>query len=149
MRKYLRRLYMKTETEPFNPFLHVFMLKTLIIGVMFTFYGASDNVHGTVLFELTNEYLPNYAGNLWGISLLIVCFGHVLELLFRGAGFGAPVAMFGFMCWAYAAAIYILNDNLFGLVAITGTSLFYFGWYYVSAVDYRRKLRNHEIPPIR
>lgn len=146
--RYLRRLWMKTDTEPFSPFLHVFILKTLIIGIMFTFYGATDNIHGTTLFQLTNDYLPNYAGNLWGIALLVVCVGHILELEFRGAGFGAPTAMFGFLCWGYAACIYILNNNYFGLVAITGTSLFYFGWYYISAVDYRRKLRSGQIPPV-
>lgn len=148
MKKYLRRLYMKTETEKFNPFLHVFILKSFAIGLMFTAFGATDKIHGTYLFELTNDYLPDQAGNLWGISLLLVTFGHVLEMLFRGRWFGSATSMLGFSAWTYAGIIYIMNGNMFALVAITGTSIFFYAWYFVSSRDYKMKLKSGQIPPI-
>lgn len=148
MKKYLRRLYMKTETEKFNPFLHVFIIKSFAIGIMFTAFGATDPIHGTILFELTSDYLPDYAGNLWGISLILVTIGHVCEMLFRGRWFGAVTAMLGFVAWLYAAIIYVMNDNYFALIAITGTSIFFYAWYYVSAKEYRQQLRNGTIQKI-
>lgn len=146
--KYLRRMYMKTDTIPFSPFLHVFIIKTMVIGILFTLFGASDNVSSTALFKMTTDYLPSFVGNLWGLVLLSVVVLHVLEMQFRGKNFGAWTAMIGFMAWIYAGIVYLIDHNYFAIVSITGSSIFFYIWYYVSAATYRRQLHRGEIPPV-
>lgn len=148
MKKYIRRLYMKTDTAPFNPFLHVFVIKTLVIGMLFTFYASNQKIESLTLFQLTNDYLPNQAGNFWGLALILVVIGHVLEMEFRGKGFGRYTAMLGFMLWLYAAVVYLLNGNWFGIIAITATSIFFYAWYYGSSINYQRDLKAGIIPPV-
>lgn len=148
MKKYLRRLYMKTDTEPFNPFLHLYVLKSLAFGIFFCFLNDTDTIQGINLYRLTTDYLPDYFGNLWGLLLLVTVVGHILEMLFRGKGIGSWVGILGSMLWLYAAFIYASTHQWFSFTAFVAINLFFWPWYYFSSVSYTRALRKGEISPI-
>lgn len=147
-KKYLRRLYMKTDYQFFNPLLHIFVLKTLAFGLYFTFLGSTEAISETNLYQLTTDYLPSNAGNFWGLCLLLVVFGHILEMEFRGKGFGGWVGILGFMCWLYAGFIYATTGQWFAFTGYVAGDLFFWGWYMVSSNHYRHQLQEKLIPKV-
>lgn len=148
MKKYIRRLYMKTDFRFFNPFIHVFVLKALIYGILFSLFSHTASVKESNLFKLTTEYLPANAGSIWGIFLIIVVVVHLLEMEFRGRGFGAYAAILGFMCWLYAGFIYLNTEQWLAITGIVMPDLFFWAWYLFSSQRYRQELKEHRIPPV-
>jgi len=148
MKRYLRRLIYKTNDQKFTPFLNVFIIKTLVLGLMFTFFNGVPSVGTSDLYRLTSDYLPIFTVNMWGVVLLITVALHVCEMIFRGKGFGTWVGVLGVMAWVYAAFTYIVNGAYFATIAITGTSIYFYIWYLKHSTQYRYQLMRGEIDPV-
>jgi len=139
---------MKTDYQFFNPFLHVFVLKSLVFGLYFTALSSTETIEQTNLYQLTTDYLPSNVGNFWGICLIIVFFLHIGEMMFRGKGIGLYASILGFMCWLYASFIYLSTEQWFAFTGFVAADLFFWAWYLFSSQQYRHELKVGMIPPI-
>lgn len=127
--------------------MHLGVIHSFIVGCAYTLFSWVPAVDNLKLFEFTQEHLPSIPVNFWGGVLLVAVAGHIFELLFRGRGIGAVAAMLGFMTWLYATIAYTFISPI-SILLSTMWPLCFWAWYYLSSIDYRRKLNAGLIPPI-
>jgi len=148
VQRYLNRLVWKTPRQRFTTFLQIGIIHTLIFGLAFTLFSGTHIVDELQLFQFTSEYLPNIPGNLWGALLLLVVFGHICEMIFRGKGIGSVTAMIGFMLWLYAALSYISLGLYASVFLVCFWPVCFWIWYYASAIIYKKQLDRGLIKPV-
>lgn len=85
---------------------HLFMFQTLVLGVAFAFFGGTSGAEASVLYTLTQVYLPNFATSLWGLAAVGITVLNTVAIYFRNYTLARVASMGGFVIWLYAAVIY-------------------------------------------
>lgn len=124
-----------------NPLMHVFMFILLVFTVSYLFYGDTEAVEASVLYQQTNM-VGDVAVNSWGAVGALAIVLHTLGMLIRGK-WGMKMlrgAIFaGFYVWLWAAVVYLEDHYWFQFFAAAVPNLFFWGWY---AWQYRRRRNN-------
>jgi len=140
MKKFWTRLVYESEGKPFSPFVWVYTFKTLAVGLLFTFFSGTNDIQELTLFHLTNQYLPNFIANAWGVLMIVVVALHVVALQTRNYAVGKWVGILGASAWMYAFAIYALKGMVFSVIVIPIGPFVYYVWF-------MKLVKNYELSP--
>lgn len=134
LKRYLRRLIYRTDTEKHNFLMHPFLLMTAVYGIGLTFFQHTAPVQQSILYTLTNasSILPDSSLSVWGTVALVVTVLNFVGVLLRKKVLGTSVAMGGFMLWLYSFIVYAMFGFWIQVFFVSIPNMMFWGWYYFS-----------------
>lgn len=127
-----------------NPLMHVFMFILLAFTVAFLFFGETDSVQASVLYQQT-VMIDDIAVNAWAAAGALAIFLHTAGMLFRGK-WGIKMLKFaifaGFYVWLWAAVVYLQDGYWFQFFANALPNIAFWTWY---AWQYRRRYNGQRV----
>lgn len=117
--------------ELLNPLMHVFIFVQLVFGSAFLFFGDTNTVQSSVLYQQTLSWGPGTV-NMWGLIGFLVPILHLFGVVIRGK-FGIQLMRLalagGFFIWLWAVVLYVQDDFWFQLLAGAVPNLSFWIWY--------------------
>lgn len=120
------------EEQRIHPAVHIFLAITLLAGIWFTFFGYTDAVQVSLLWQATNTSLTPWVMNLWGSAALLVTGLNTYGITQRKPRIHNAAAMGGFALWLYAAVMYLSGAFWFHLTVMALPNLAFWTYYYVA-----------------
>ena len=138
MRRYWRRFIYRNKYDKFPLWLYLMLLQTLVLGIAFTFFGASPSVHASVLYQITTGFDDAYV-SLWGLAAIAAVLLSVVNLLTRYRPISVYGPYLGYGVWAYALLVYVLYG--YWMQAITaGIWLTFWIYHHIRLMTYRHNV---------
>ena len=144
VRRFVRRMVYRNPGVYHNPLMHPFLLITAATGIAFVFFGHTEPVQASVLYQLTLAHLPDISASIWGVVAMLLFVTHLVAVQVRKPWLGAIVTWTGFGLWLYATLLFALYG--FWLQFFTGgiPNLFFWTWYLLFVKTYHE---THEESP--
>lgn len=145
-KKYWHRLRYRSEGNPFPTWLYLTFLLTFANGIAFTFFGHTQTVQASVLFQLTAVYGHGFV-SAWGIVAVAAVVMSTINLLFRYRPVSGAGPWLGYVAWLFAAWVYLTHGYWLQLVSAFCWFVFWF-MHHRRLHQYRRNVDSgREIPP--
>ena len=140
--KVLQRLFIGTPESPINPMVHMWFFVTLSAGIAFLFFGHTDAVQSSILWQVTNANLSSHVLNLWGLVAIIVTAVNTWAVYARNLPVGITNILVGVMLWLYAVILYAIGGFWFHVFVIGLPNLAFWSYYYMYMQDFKRIMRD-------
>jgi hypothetical protein len=114
---------------------HLFLMVTLVAGIWFAFFGWTDIVQASLLWQATNVNLASGVMNVWGYAALAVTALNTYAIGWAKRRLHNAAAMGGFLLWLYAAVLYVTGGYFFHLTVVGIPNMLFWAYYYVATKE--------------
>ncbi len=108
LEKYWVRLTQRDKDNKLYFWIYLMFIGTLAPGIGFAFFGTSNSVSSSVLFQLT-AIIGEGLIPAWGFVCIAAVILGVAHLLIRKKWLGSVGSMVGFLAWTYAFTFYAIG----------------------------------------